>query len=1236
MSILFKNKVASAVAATLLLSSAPLFAENLIPEGDLESWTGNNIAFDTGPTLANGTTQAWGRIGSGWCRFIDDTITSEKVGVTEHAPEGNTSNVAYCNHLRTDDSGGIYRSLENIELDKTYSVSGKGATRGALQWAIEYTKQGEDVVTVVDMDNVVVSDLAWVTIEDMFTVPVDADLTKEFRVFLHTQRSAAFPDAAINNTERSLMWVDDYEVVAQIESVEYFTDSDLESVTGFSSGNSTLGNGNGPLLSDGVTDAYIAEAAGFKSGWTRFINTDRTQSGPAGSEAIPAGNDSNVVFFANHNRNNDAAGLGRIVEGIQAGETYQLSGDAATKGSIRWGYSYVKTGEETRTPVALTNIVESDGAWVNVSDSFVAPADIDATKNFVVYIFTAPSTAYPLPLTDDVLSLERSLLWTDNYSLMGPPSLADSDGDGVPDSADPFPNDAAASVDTDLDGKPDEYNAECDETCQQASDLVIDDDDDGDSVLDVNDGYPLDNTQSIVIGFANQSGMTVEGEEFTIDASPSIPNNEAATYTWSQDSGLPVDLTPNGSSVTFTAPVGITQIEEIVISLTVEDTISTVSDTFAVTVTKAPSIATPAATVTGMLDSDGMVLAYGEKIQLDGSASTDSDDGILTYQWKVNGVPITFSDATAVNPTFYVPLVKADTPITIELTVTNYQRDYDGSYLLNENGDKIVSTSATVAVPATIKKTYPVVEYPLEYFPDGDLESVTGFATEGWAIGNKSFNDENSIFLSSVDEKGNPVPAYGRIGSGGFARFINETRTQLELGYDVRAPEGRTGVVALFNHSREDHNSGIYREVEGIVPGATYTLTGDGATIGTLQWAYAYTKVDEDTVTIVDLNTTAESALTWVTLTEDFVAPADIDVTQPFRVYMHTVGDASEVLKNTDEARLWIDNYSLQELPSGLDTDLDGVIDLNDGFPENAAIAADTDGDGLPDDYVKTCDQTCIDSSSVTLDNDDDNDGVLDVNDGHPKDSQQTIKIAMAQDATNVFETEEVTIDASASIPNAENATYAWTQESGIPVTLMVSEAGGSVMFTAPDDLAQEEVIELKLTIENGIASVSEIHTVTVTNAPSVITPNLKLSGMADVEGMTLLAGETITIDASATTDSEAGQLSYVWQAKGGVPIDFQENFANPASKIFTVPEINSDTPLTIEVTISNYQRDYDGSYILDEEGNKIEWISETVEVQATVIKTKQEKPDSGSFGFLTMFLLSGLTVVRRFSRNNK
>ena len=73
--------------------------------------------------------------------------------------------------------------------------------------------------------------------------------------------------------------------------------------------------------------------------------------------------------------------------------------------------------------------------------------------------------------------------------------------------------------------------------------------------------------------------------------------------------------------------------------------------------------------------------------------------------------------------------------------------------------------------------------------------------------------------------------------------------------------------------------------------------------------------------------------------------------------------------------------------PCSEDRDGDGVADEYDDFPNDAAAALDSDGDGQPDAWLDG--KTAADSTTgLSLDNDDDNDGVVDAEDLFPKDSR--------------------------------------------------------------------------------------------------------------------------------------------------------------------------------------------------------------------------------------------------------
>ena len=167
------------------------------------------------------------------------------------------------------------------------------------------------------------------------------------------------------------------------------------------------------------------------------------------------------------------------------------------------------------------------------------------------------------------------------------------------------------------------------------------------------------------------SDQTVnEGVTVTLDASNSMDLDDGiASYQWTQlGNNTQVTLSSDtAEQPSFTAPnVGISG-ESLTFQLTVTDNGNLkTTDTTIVNVTwiNEPPVANAG--------SDQFVTA-GDMVTLDGSISSDMDDGINAYLWKqTGGTSVNLSSNAAIQPTFTAPDVGAggDT-LTFQLTVTD-------------------------------------------------------------------------------------------------------------------------------------------------------------------------------------------------------------------------------------------------------------------------------------------------------------------------------------------------------------------------------------------------------------------------------------------------------------------------------------------------------------------------------------------------------------------------------------
>ena len=160
-----------------------------------------------------------------------------------------------------------------------------------------------------------------------------------------------------------------------------------------------------------------------------------------------------------------------------------------------------------------------------------------------------------------------------------------------------------------------------------------------------------------------------EGETVTLDAGKSVDEDDGiGSYQWVQIEGTPVSLSdPTSALPEFRAsdvgPAGVA----LKFQLTVADNGGLqAQDTCIVNVCWQNQPPVSDAGVDQAVDG-------GAIVTLNGTGSTDPDDGISSYRWnQTSGTPVTLSDPTAVLPTFTAPAAGTDGEVlSFTLTVTD-------------------------------------------------------------------------------------------------------------------------------------------------------------------------------------------------------------------------------------------------------------------------------------------------------------------------------------------------------------------------------------------------------------------------------------------------------------------------------------------------------------------------------------------------------------------------------------
>ena len=255
-----------------------------------------------------------------------------------------------------------------------------------------------------------------------------------------------------------------------------------------------------------------------------------------------------------------------------------------------------------------------------------------------------------------------------------------------------------------------------------------------------------------------------EGSVVTLDGSSSLDiDDRVAAYQWAQTGGPTVTLSnPTSSNPFFTAPTVGTGGASLTFDLTVTDA-GGLSNTDSCVVNITWQNQPPTAVVT----PESIDATEGTLVTLDGLASTDSDDGISSYQWtQAEGDPVSLSDPTTAVTTFTAP--KSD-PLGKNLKFKLTVKDHGGLQSTADSSVYVIQKELPTLNSVTITGSTQVNEgsgaqYTLKAnYSDGTSTNVTSSVSWSENSGYANISSSGYLTASSVasDQSCTITASYG-------------------------------------------------------------------------------------------------------------------------------------------------------------------------------------------------------------------------------------------------------------------------------------------------------------------------------------------------------------------------------------------------------------------------------------------------------------------------------------------
>jgi hypothetical protein len=608
-----------------------------------------------------------------------------------------------------------------------------------------------------------------------------------------------------------------------------------------------------------VVPALIAgahKAADAKSGWTSTFNSRYGTSGTNGGTALGScvtchpqlngkgGLNAYGLDSKNAGINNDAVGALIAIESADSdGDSFSnldeinadtFPGDAGSKPADPGAPPVANAGNDQTVQEGVVVTLNGTGSsdpdndivsyhWSQTAGTAVNLSNTSATRP----TFTAPagggSLTFELTVSDSENNQDTDLCVVDIVAIAYPP-IADAGLDQTVDEGTLVTLDASGSTDPNGDITTILWEQTAgaavtlsDDTVEQPTFTAPDVDPAGQSLsfrVTVTDSAGAQDSDTCIVDVAwvNLAPTASAGGDQTVDegavaqldsSASSDADDGIASYQWRQTAGLPVTLSnPTALQPTFTTPNVGPAGASLTFQLTVTDN-GGLSDSDLSVVHIAWVNEAPIADA-----GPDQNVQVGVDVTLDGSNSSDADDGIAAFEWvQTGGSAVTLSDPAAQQPTFIAPGVGAGgASFTFSLTVTDqYGLQDTDACVVNVILDNFPPTADAGADQVSDEGDPVILDGSNSSDPDGinDIVSYLWTQSDGPAV---TLSDPTAVqpaftapdvgiggvsltFQLTVTDAGRRIAAHGYQYR---QRFLGQHSTDRQCGY---RPDGRRGRI---------------------------------------------------------------------------------------------------------------------------------------------------------------------------------------------------------------------------------------------------------------------------------------------------------------------------------------------------------------------------------------------------------------------------------------------------------